>query len=67
MRHTKNIRLDEIQEADKLNMPDVAKNAYAFSVAEFCKYNRISGADRDELARYGVKKHLLLPRYDKKE
>lgn len=64
MRHTKNIRLDEIQEAEKLNMPDVAKNAYAFSVAEFCKYNRISDADRAELVRYGIKKHLLMPRPD---
>lgn len=67
MRHTKNIRLDEIQEAEKLNMPDVAKNAYAFSVAEFCKYNRISDADRAELVRYGIKKHLLLPRPEAKD
>lgn len=67
MRHTKNIRLDEIQEGDKLNMPDVAKNAYAFSVAEFCKYNRISDVDRAELVRYGIKKHLLLPRPNKTE
>lgn len=67
MRHAKNIRLDEIQEAEKLNMPDVAKSAYAFSVAEFCKYNRISDADRAELVRYGIKKHLLLPRPEKKD
>lgn len=67
MRHTKNIRLDEIQEGEKLNMPDVAKNAYAFSVAEFCKYNRISDADRAELVRYGIKRHLLLPRPEAKD
>lgn len=62
MRYVKNLRLDEIKELDKYDMPDVAKNALAFSIVQFCKYNRITNNDRNELLRFGIQKHLLLPK-----
>lgn len=61
MRFAKNIRLDEIKNADKLNMPIVAKNALMFSIVQFCRYNRITDGDRSQLLQLGIKKHLLLP------
>lgn len=67
MRHAKNLRLDEIGEGENLDLPIVAKNAFAFSIAQFCRYNRISDADRGELIKFGIKKQLLLPRGDLNE
>lgn len=67
MRHAKNIRLDEIDEVEKLDMPIVARNAFAFSIAQFCRYNKITDADRSELMKFGIKKQFLLPRADLKE
>ena len=54
--------IDEIKEIDKYDMPEVAKNALAFSIVQFCKYNRITYNDRNELLRFGIQKHLLLPK-----
>ena len=62
MRFAKNLRLDEIKELDKYDMPEVAKNALAFSIVQFCRYNRITENDRNELLRFGIKKQFLLPR-----
>lgn len=62
MRYAKNLRLDEIKKLDKYNMPEVAKNALAFSIVQFCMYNRITENDRNELLRFGIKKQFLLPR-----
>lgn len=67
MRHTKNLRLDEIGKVENLDMPIVAKNAFAFSIAQFCRYHKISDADRRELIKFGMKKQLLLPRADLNE
>lgn len=61
MRYTKNLRLDALKEIDQLDMPIVAKNALAFSILQFCKYNRIAESDRNELMRFGIKKQFLLP------
>ena len=59
MRFTKNIRLDEILDSDKIDMSEVAKKALVFSIAHFCRYNRISPKDRSQLLQFGIKKHLL--------
>lgn len=67
MRHAKNLRLDEIIGSGNLDMPDVAKNALVFSVAQFCRYNRISDKDRNKLQQYGIKKQYLLPRLGQQE
>lgn len=67
MRHTKNLRLDEIDEVEKLDMPIVAKKAFAFSIAQFCRYNRITDTDKSELMKFGIKKQFLLPRADVNE
>lgn len=61
MRYAKNLRLDDIKEIDKLDMPIVSKRALAYSIVQFCKYHRISESDRNELMRFGIKKEFLLP------
>ena len=61
MRFAKNLRLDEIKEIDQLDMPIVAKQALAYSIVQFCKFNRITEKDRNELLRFGIKKEVLLP------
>lgn len=67
MRFTKNLRLDEINKIEELDMPLVAKRAYAYSVVQFCKYNRITESDRNELMRFGIRKQFLLPKPKPKE
>ena len=61
MRFAKNLRIDDIDKIDELNMPLVAKRAYAYSIVQFCKYNRITESDRNELMRFGIRKQFLLP------
>lgn len=59
MRFTKNIRLDEILDSDKIDMSEVAKKALVFSIAHFCRYNRISPKDRSQLLQFGIKKTFI--------
>ena len=67
MRYSKNLRLDDMKKIDELDMPLVAIRAYAYSIVQFCKYNRISESDRNELMRFGIRKQFLLPMPKSKE
>ena len=67
MTYQKNIRVDEIKAAGKLDLPMVAKNALQFSIANFCLFNRISDRDREQLVSLGFNRHTMLPRPQKNQ
>ena len=63
MRYQHNIRLAELQEKDLKKLSPITQNALFFFINQFCRYNRIEDAERQQLKKLGlnIKDLPLLP------